>query len=200
MIDSEQGTLNPQQYLKQHTMLEHTRIEQTATMRALMSPSVSLAIYGSVLTKWLHWLAVNEPLIKVSLGHLLPPQYSKRLHCNRVKQDLQRLNLATVTSQLSVNTLRLDNPFQALGAVYVLEGSTLGSQVICKRLRSKLGSELPLDYYSGYGASTGQMWAELVAYINTAVKTQAQLDSILIGAKQVFSSLHGEFEQMDIAL
>jgi heme oxygenase len=45
---------------------------------------------------------------------------------------------------------------QLLGAMYVLEGSTLGGQVISRQLAK---ANIPLrSYFSGYGERTGPLW------------------------------------------
>lgn len=48
----------------------------------------------------------------------------------------------------------------AIGCLYVLEGSTLGGQVISKRFRETLGvtPENGGRFFNGYGAETGQRW------------------------------------------
>nr|GFD17027.1 hypothetical protein [Tanacetum cinerariifolium] len=45
---------------------------------------------------------------------------------------------------------------QRLGAMYVVEGSTLGGQVIARQLAK---ANIPLrSYFSGYGERTGPLW------------------------------------------
>lgn len=56
---------------------------------------------------------------------------------------------------------------EALGALYVLEGATLGGQVIIKRLKkNEPFSTLPLAYYNVYADHTGVMWTQFLENIN----------------------------------
>ena len=54
-----------------------------------------------------------------------------------------------------------------MGALYVLEGATLGGQVIIKRLKkNEPFSTLPLAYYNVYADHTGVMWTQFLENIN----------------------------------
>ncbi|HTG57041.1 MAG TPA: biliverdin-producing heme oxygenase, partial [Niabella sp.] len=56
---------------------------------------------------------------------------------------------------------------EALGALYVLEGATLGGQVIIKRLKKNDSfSTFPLAYYNVYTDHTGLMWKRFLENIN----------------------------------
>jgi heme oxygenase len=52
-----------------------------------------------------------------------------------------------------------------LGATYVVEGATLGGQVIAKALSAdlNLAPEAGLAFFSSYGAEVGRMWRETLA-------------------------------------
>lgn len=60
-----------------------------------------------------------------------------------------------------------DNPAACLGALYVLEGATLGGQV----LRREMGKRLSIDADNGgaflnvYGAETGRRWKDFLDYL-----------------------------------
>ncbi|NMX70467.1 biliverdin-producing heme oxygenase [Pseudomonas sp. WS 5111] len=62
---------------------------------------------------------------------------------------------------------RLDTPAACLGALYVLEGATLGGQV----LRREMAQRLALDASNGgaflnvYGAETGRRWKDFLDYL-----------------------------------
>ena len=50
---------------------------------------------------------------------------------------------------------------QAFGCLYVLEGATLGGQVLCRHFNQTLGLDARNGsaFFSGYGEATGAMWA-----------------------------------------
>ena len=47
---------------------------------------------------------------------------------------------------------------QALGCLYVLEGSTLGGSIICRAVQQRLGPSPGRSFFAGYGDRTGTMW------------------------------------------
>lgn len=76
--------------------------------------------------------------------------------------DLDHLGLApeAVAALPQPETVRLDGPAAATGALYVLEGSTLGGQLIGRHIAGLHGlSETGLTYYRAHGPRTGAMWS-----------------------------------------
>lgn len=73
---------------------------------------------------------------------------------------------------------RLDRASRRYGALYVLEGSTLGGQVLARRFAPHVG-DLPLAGLRGYGRDTGRMWRIFCATLER------------IGADPGFSELAG---------
>jgi heme oxygenase len=56
---------------------------------------------------------------------------------------------------------------RAVGALYVIEGSTLGGQLVARELATRFGwdREEGLAFYRGYGAETGLRWREFCAFL-----------------------------------
>ena len=54
----------------------------------------------------------------------------------------------------------ITNPAAAFGAMYVIEGSTLGGTIIARRIRDALGLDETTGcaYFRSYGRATGAMW------------------------------------------
>jgi len=80
----------------------------------------------------------------------------------------------------------------AFGCLYVLEGSTLGGQVITQLLRKKLGvtPETGGAFFNGYGQQTGAMWQAFRAAIIACVQPCDE-DEVVSAAKETFLKLHG---------
>jgi len=57
---------------------------------------------------------------------------------------------------------------EALGFLYVLEGSTLGGRVIDKQLRARGLSPEGLSFFRGYGEHTGPRWKAFCAVLERA--------------------------------
>lgn len=92
--------------------------------------------------------------------------------------------------------LRLDAPafptlgdrYQALGAMYVIEGSTLGGRTIRRRLAARgVGAE-GLSFLDPYGKSSGAMWRGLLAVLEEEGRSDASaIESMCCGAMKGFA-------------
>jgi len=78
----------------------------------------------------------------------------------------------------------------ALGALYVLEGATLGGRVIHRHVAGPLGltPERGGAYYHGYGAATGARWKALGAVIDRHAAAAGE-DRVVAGAVACFAAL-----------
>ena len=76
---------------------------------------------------------------------------------------------------------------KAIGAAYVLEGSTLGGVVINKHLQEKLRAEIPFEsrFFKGYGLETGSSWRAFLENLSASV-TEQNSTSIIEGAQTNF--------------
>lgn len=61
---------------------------------------------------------------------------------------------------------------EALGSLYVMEGSTLGGRVIQRNVERCLGPAA-CSYFAGYGPDTGAMWRSFLARLDDAPAAQA---------------------------
>lgn len=80
----------------------------------------------------------------------------------------------------------------AFGAVYVVEGATLGGQVIARQVIPALtvSAERGCRFFSGYGAETGERWRAtrdaIAAHLASTVAPDAA-DETIAGARMTFS-------------
>jgi heme oxygenase len=74
-----------------------------------------------------------------------------------------------------------------LGAMYVMEGSTLGGQLIARHLKRVLGLEEGRGdtYFRGHGDRTGLMWKEFCQILRTRVADE-ETDGTIEAAKEMF--------------
>ena len=83
----------------------------------------------------------------------------------------------------------MNGPLDAVGCLYVLEGSTLGGQIILRRAAERLGidADTGAGFFHGYGAQTGAMWRGLVDAINLIPADSAHAAMVEDGARRTFS-------------
>src|SRR5262249_36575930 len=99
--------------------------------------------------------------------------------------DASLAALPTATRQPSV-----DSPEQAIGTIYVMEGSTHGAQYISKRLAAHFNLDgNGLRFYEGYGKDTMPQWQAFKTYLDSAFDTARDGDTIVASAVHTFEAL-----------
>jgi heme oxygenase len=110
-----------------------------------------------------------------------------RLKSFLLRKDLLILGRDPATVRQCERLPRLDTFLQGLGCLYVLEGSTLGSQIISPRLEEKLqlGEGSGASFFNAYGRSAGARWMEFQRFVCTSVRPE-HADSVVEAAQQTF--------------
>ena len=102
----------------------------------------------------------------------------------RLAADLHHLGLApsAIAALPRAGSVPLLGPAAATGALYVLEGSTLGGQLIGRHIAGLHGlSETGLTYYRAHGPRTGAMWSAFRIRLD-AFGDDAEAEAALTGA------------------
>lgn len=140
------------QALRAETRPAHDALEQNAFNQALVAGTLTEGLARYFLAKMYGFLVPYEArLRRQSLGSEWEAEARQRAHL--ILEDLQ---LPAAALPLCPDMPPLASWPQLLGAMYVVEGSTLGGQVIARQL-AKLNSELR-TYFLGYGEQTGSRW------------------------------------------
>lgn len=80
----------------------------------------------------------------------------------------------------------------ALGALYVLEGSALGSQFILRHLAHVLGNEIGTSdsFFRGHGEETAPRWREFQRVLDRyGLENHSHIPRIVTGAKRTFQAI-----------
>lgn len=80
----------------------------------------------------------------------------------------------------------------AFGCLYVMEGATLGGQIISRAVEKSLGVTVETGgrFFHCYGDRTGPMWQGFRTAITAATVTVAEQDEVVVAAKATFQALH----------
>ena len=115
---------------------------------------------------------------------------------SRRKQDLLRADLAYLGLGASVIPMCANLPdisvlARAVGAAYVLEGSTLGGAFIITRMRLRLGHVVgsATAFLEGYGDATGPMWRRFAAIVGRVMVDAETSDAVVDAARATFIAL-----------
>ncbi|MGY2412093.1 biliverdin-producing heme oxygenase [Pseudomonas pergaminensis] len=103
---------------------------------------------------------------------LIPEGFDRvlRVKTPTLVNDLRALNLndhAINALPRCANLPVLDTPAACLGALYVLEGATLGGQVLRREMAQRLGVNADNGgaFLDVYGAETGRRWKDFLDYL-----------------------------------
>lgn len=103
-----------------------------------------------------------------------------------IEKDLASLALENQTAS---HDFELANEHEALGAMYVIEGSTLGGNVIAKQLSKTEGfDEVTFNFFGCYQENTGLMWKNFKEVLDTEV-TEENYSEVLSGAIKLYTFL-----------
>lgn len=143
------------------TRTQHERLEKVVGLGRIVE---SEAQYVSVLRQFYGvWCPLEELLSETSVAKDPALEFPKRRRANRLVRDLEVLDplfsdeQAIPKERLPWKTL---GEARAIGILYVMEGSTLGGQIISRELQKKLGIERHSggSFFHGHGQKTGEMW------------------------------------------
>ncbi|QFY89190.1 biliverdin-producing heme oxygenase [Magnetovirga frankeli] len=165
--------------LRAATREQHQQLDRHPLLRPLIQPGIRAEQYSAALAA-LHGPTAElerqvEPLFQGQSG----PGYSPRIRL--LAQDLARLHGQPRPYQGPL--LKLHNPAQQIGGLYVLEGSRMGAFAIAQRLEQDL-PDLPRDFF-GNGGRRGwpDYWPPLLASLDPS-----QYPDAIQGAQQAFEA------------
>lgn len=164
-----------QDRLKKATKENHDELESLMFVNEIMNKTLTLAEYKTLLaTNYIVHAAV-EPKLHESLDEEVKTKLNieNRGKLAALEQDLAEMQISKADlEQLDLSFLSAEqyNSASSLGAMYVLEGATLGGHVIHKKLKANPAFEnLNLRYYSVYDKDLMPNWLTFVNVLNTSV-------------------------------
>jgi heme oxygenase (biliverdin-IX-beta and delta-forming) len=166
-----------------------------------MDPGLTLDAYRAVLGALFGFHQPLEELLLSSGGwRRLGFDPAERQKCGRLRADLSHLGLDDAAVE-ALPRCRLggllEDDAHRLGCIYVVEGATLGGQIIGRRLSEHLGI-LPQGggaFMAGYGDATGAMWRAVLGCLEAwSDRTEAEREGVLQGAETTFETLEGWLE------
>jgi heme oxygenase len=173
-------------YLKEKTKHHHDETEENLQSQKIFDKSYTIEDYKKLLTHNYKLISRYEPQISEKLKNHSALNLHLRKKIDALKTDLQNLNISTETDQLTQN---LDNEAEAFGALYVMEGSTLGGNVIAKQLKKNPNFEdVEFNYFGMYAENTGVFWNEFKAVLDREI-AEDHYEDCVNGAKKAYQLL-----------
>ena len=176
------------EYLKQNTAEFHDAAERLFNSEKIFNKTFTLDDYKKIIhTNYLMLLHSEDKIFSN-----LSDRFSEKLQLrDRKKLPLIEKDIASLalTNQTASHELEFANESEALGAMYVIEGSTLGGNVIAKQLSKTEGFDnITFNFFGCYQENTGPMWKNFKEVLDTEV-TEENYDEVLSGAKKLYTFL-----------
>jgi heme oxygenase len=112
--------------------------------------------------------------------------FAPRRKAPLIEQDMRVLGVQEPRLE-ETRPLARENLDFALGCLYVLEGATLGGQIISRHLATLgIGPANGGLFFHGYGAQTGEMWKSFRLSATRYCVTADQIDEAVNGAQSTF--------------
>ncbi len=177
------------QNLRASTAECHKQLELNGLSQALLSNNVSETIYCSYLIQLYSFVKGFEQYAYPELGlYFLNIHHRKKAHF--IEEDLKAHDITIDKLTLLEDSFFRDtypDVYLAAGALYVLEGSTLGGQIIVKHLQKAMPpSFVNAAYFLGYKQRTGSMWKDFLQQLTALPQSTLQEQQIIKGAITTF--------------
>lgn len=175
--------------LRTGTAEEHEDVERTLD---LLDPDLARTRLAAVLDR-MHgfWLAAEAGLDAWAGTHQADAaavDWPRRRRATMFAEDLRTLDATPSTGGPTLPPLTGTD--QALGRLYVLEGSTLGGTFIDRHLASLPHlADVRVRAFSPYGSETGAMWAAFRRVTRERVTAGGSPDAMVDSARATFRAL-----------
>jgi heme oxygenase len=191
--------------LKNQTRPQHDSVEGNPFGKAMMAGTMSLEQYKEFLQKFYGFhLSLEQALADFNWSEV-GIDFDERRKIAFLEQDLRALGLTDADIALlpkADDLPPMKSIEEAVGVMYVMEGSTLGGQIQARQVQKMfgIGAENGAAYFSSYGANVGVMWkAYSEAIVRTASDNAAKEAMIIASAKETFAALE-RWLMLDVAI
>ncbi len=179
--------------LKTETKPYHESVEQFAHSNKIMDHTLSLDQYRElIISQYQLHQALEDRMAQVlSPAQKTELEFDQRRKIDFLAQDMGLVapdslheNAAELVAQYQITDL-----YDALGAMYVLEGSTLGGAVIRRELAKNpniANQVADFHYYGCYGSLIGERWKNFLGLLNAWADTDEKQDAVVQKAKDTF--------------
>ena len=178
--------------LKEATQSRHTALESRLP---LLDAHLARQAYREFVQLFFgYYEPLEQKLMAQPCWESIGFDYTERRKTPRLAQDLLALGDSAEAMQglaRCQNLPVLSNAGHVLGCLYVIEGATLGGQIISRHLASGLGLSAMsgASFFSGYGPQTGSRWKAFCAMLEANAAEGNNYHDIVDGARQTFETL-----------
>jgi len=181
--------------LRTETAENHKTLESLMFVNEIMNNSLSIEQYKKLLTVnyIIHQKLENTLANMLDADIAAALEMNSRLKLSALEKDLNYWGIDSLTLPGLDFELYLPqkNTAEVLGALYVLEGATLGGNVIKRHILANPNfkdQDGGLNYYGVYGEELSTKWKKFVSVLNEWVE-EADYERCINSANQTFNNL-----------
>jgi heme oxygenase len=178
--------------LRLETRPYHDAVEANAFNQALTAGTVTQTETAQFLARMYGFMQPYEVALRLHAADFGPTwQLEQRYRAPLILEDLAQLGFPA-EPPLCIVMPPLRSPTQLLGAMYVMEGSTLGGQVIARQL-DKVGITAHA-FFTGRAERTGLLWKSFCQLLGEAAADEDQA-AVVASAILTFQTLSAWLNQ-----
>ena len=167
-------------YLKEQTKPLHDALEQKMMVSKIFNRTLKKDVYFKILKVNLLVHQKIEPVINSNI----PDNIKSELNIEERQKTPHLINDIGSLNENINSDFQLNNSDEALGALYVLEGASLGGNVIKKQLlQNPEFADVSFHYYGMYGENLAENWKSFLKVLEENVSDK---DAALSGANKTY--------------
>jgi heme oxygenase (biliverdin-IX-beta and delta-forming) len=177
------------EHLRAATAQHHARIERVMNLDTI----VRHERYRHLLSRMLAFYRPMERALALIAWDDLDPNPGEQRRSPLLIQDLLAIGVSRqhIARIPDAAIPEFGGRAGALGCCYVLEGATLGGQIIAKQLKTALDLDRTSGaaFFNGYGRATGAMWRAFCAMLNAEIRDISSSKAAAAAACATFEHL-----------
>ena len=147
--------------------------------------------YAHLLGKFYGFFHPVEQAMDKFLDDKNVPAYHQRRRSSIILDDLQQLNSVKGELTFATKLPNIDSEHKALGAFYVLEGSTQGGTIIANMLIKQSGMPAKaVNFFNAYKEKEKNMWQSFRERLDEVSVESKEASEIVTAAKDTFERFH----------
>lgn len=164
--------------LKAETRHLHAQLEANPTNAALMTIDLSMGVYERLLVRYFGFYEALE--LRLGACDLAFVRKAGWLGADLVQLGYTAAALERLPRPTQLPAL--GSVAAGMGSLYVLEGATLGGQIITRHLHKTL-PHAPTRFFGGYGDETGTRWKRFLTRLEGCAP---DIPALLSGARGTY--------------
>lgn len=187
---------NVRERLKAGTLELHRQAERH--LAPLMRPGLDDATYAGILERFHDFYRAFESEMAIRRESSAAAAFydDKAKRTERLREDLRTFGREALDVSFSLGFMAHESDASLWGMVYVVQGSSLGGQVISAAVKKSLGRTdgRGFSFFEGDGAETGVNWRRFLEVLERSVP-ESEIDHAVDGANRIFAVLNQVFKK-----